>query len=64
MKTILDTPELQQDLIKKGALVLSQHSINDTAADFRALYERTALLSSQENRLSPASAAIRQGITE
>jgi glycosyltransferase involved in cell wall biosynthesis len=58
MKTILDTPELRQDLIKKGALVLSQHSINDTAADFQALYERTALLSSQENRLSPASAAI------
>jgi glycosyltransferase involved in cell wall biosynthesis len=58
MKSILDTPELRQKLIKKGIFVLSQHSISDTAADFQALYERTAVLSSQENRLSPASAAI------
>jgi glycosyltransferase involved in cell wall biosynthesis len=58
MKTILDTPELRQDLVEKGIRVLSQHSINDTAADFQALYERTAMFSSQEHLLSPASAAI------
>jgi glycosyltransferase involved in cell wall biosynthesis len=58
MKTILETPELRQDLIKKGTFVLSQHSINGTVANFQALYERTAVLSSQEHRLSPASAAI------
>jgi glycosyltransferase involved in cell wall biosynthesis len=58
MKAILDTPELRQDLIKKGTLVLSQHSINDTATDFQALYERVAALSLQEHRLSPVSTAI------
>ena len=58
MKTILDSPELRQNLINKGTLVLERHSINDTAADFQALYERTAGFSSQEYRLSPTSAAI------
>jgi glycosyltransferase involved in cell wall biosynthesis len=58
MKAILDTPELRPDLIKKGTLVLSQHSINDTATDFHALYERVAALSLQEHRLSPVSTAI------
>jgi glycosyltransferase involved in cell wall biosynthesis len=58
MKAILETPELRQDLIKKGTLVLSRYSINDTVADFQALYERTAVSSSQERRLSPASVAI------
>ena len=58
MKTILDTPELRQDLIEKGLCVLSQHSINETAADFHVLYERTAMLFSQEHLLSSAAAAI------
>jgi len=42
MKTILVTPQLRQDLIKKGTLVLSQYSIKDTATSFQKLYERTA----------------------
>lgn len=58
MKAILETPELRQDLIRKGILVLSQHSISDTVAGFQALYKRTAVLSPQEDRLSPASATI------
>jgi glycosyltransferase involved in cell wall biosynthesis len=58
MKTILDTPEVREELIRKGTLALSQHSINDTAADFQALYERTAELSSQDHRMSPVPVAI------
>lgn len=58
MRMILDKPEVGEELIRKGTLVLSQHSIDDTAADFQALYERTAVLSSQEHRLSRASVAI------
>jgi glycosyltransferase involved in cell wall biosynthesis len=58
MKMILDKPEVREELIRKGTLVLSQHSIDDTAADFQALYERTAVVSSQEHRLSRASVAI------
>jgi glycosyltransferase involved in cell wall biosynthesis len=58
MKMILDTPEVREELMKKGTLVLSQHSIDETATDFQALYERTAVLSLQERRLSPASVAI------
>lgn len=46
MKTILDRPELRQDLINKGTLVLSQYSFRDTAAKFQALYKRTAALPS------------------
>ena len=46
MKAVLDTPKLRQDLIQKGTRALSQFSINDTVAQFQALYERTALLSS------------------
>jgi glycosyltransferase involved in cell wall biosynthesis len=40
MRTILDTPELRQELIKKGTEVLSQYSMNDTVASFQALYVR------------------------
>jgi glycosyltransferase involved in cell wall biosynthesis len=58
MKAILEIPELRQDLIKKGILVLSQHSISDTAAGFQALYKRTAVLSPQKHSLSPAGATI------
>jgi glycosyltransferase involved in cell wall biosynthesis len=58
MKTILEISELRQDLIKKGTLRLSQYSINDTAADFQSLYERTAVSSSQERDPSSVSAAI------
>jgi glycosyltransferase involved in cell wall biosynthesis len=58
MKMILDKPEVGEELIRKGTLVLSQHSIDDTAADCQALYERTAVLSSQEHRLYRASVAI------
>jgi glycosyltransferase involved in cell wall biosynthesis len=54
MNTVLDKPEVREDLIKKGLLVLSRHSIEETAAKFRALYNRTATLSSQAGCLSPA----------
>jgi glycosyltransferase involved in cell wall biosynthesis len=46
MRTILDKPELRQDLIRKGTLQLSHYSINNTAAKFQELYARTAALSS------------------
>jgi hypothetical protein len=58
MKMILDTPELREELMKKGTMVLSQHSINDTAGDFQALYERPAALSSQDHRVSPVPTTI------
>lgn len=45
MKTILDVPEVRQELISKGTRVLAHYSISDTAASFQALYERTAVLS-------------------
>jgi glycosyltransferase involved in cell wall biosynthesis len=44
MKTILDAPELRQELIEKGTLVLSQYSIKDTAASFQVMYAKTASL--------------------
>jgi len=53
MQTILDVPEVRQELISKGTLVLSHYSINDTAASFQVLYEKTAALSSQDHRLHP-----------
>ena len=42
MWSVLDSPELRQDMIQKGIQVLSQYSIKDTAASFQALYARTA----------------------
>ena len=57
MKTILDKPELRRDLITKGTQVLSQYSINDMAASFQNLYERTAALSPQGHPLSLEPAA-------
>lgn len=59
MKTILDTPQLRQELIGKGTRVLSQYSINNTVASFQALYKRTAALSSQDlnHRLHPVATA-------
>lgn len=58
MKEILITPDVREELIRKGTAVLAQHSINKTAAGFQALYRRTAELSSQQDRLSVASVAV------
>jgi glycosyltransferase involved in cell wall biosynthesis len=58
MEEILKTPEVREELIRRGTGVLSQHSINETAASFQALYRRIAELSSQRDRLSLASVAI------
>jgi glycosyltransferase involved in cell wall biosynthesis len=58
MKKILDTPELREELIQKGTLVLSQYSIADTVASFQALYERTSALSLQDHRVPPVPTAI------
>jgi glycosyltransferase involved in cell wall biosynthesis len=58
MKTILETLDVRQDLIERGARVLAQYSIYDTAASLQALYERTAALSSQDHQLSAAPTAI------
>jgi glycosyltransferase involved in cell wall biosynthesis len=55
MKTILETSELQQDLIRKGSLILSKYSINEMAAAFQALYERTTILSSKISVSSPTT---------
>ena len=54
MNTVLDKPETREDLIKKGLLVLSRYSIEQTAAKFGALYNRTATLSSRAGWLSSA----------
>lgn len=56
MKSILDEPELRQNLIRKGTLVLSRFSFRDTAAKLQALYERTAASSSKNHQLPPLSA--------
>jgi glycosyltransferase involved in cell wall biosynthesis len=58
MKEILQTPEVREELIRRGTGVLSQHSINETATRFQALYRTTAALSSQRDSLSLASVAI------
>jgi glycosyltransferase involved in cell wall biosynthesis len=54
MRIILNQPELRQDLIKRGDLILSQYSIKHTAACLQQLYARTAAVS-----LPSASAATR-----
>ena len=51
MKAVLESPELRQDLIDKGTLVLSQYSMEQAAASFQALYRRTASLSLRDDRL-------------
>jgi glycosyltransferase involved in cell wall biosynthesis len=56
MKTILEKPELRQDLKTKGTLVLSEYSIGKMAASFQTLYAKTAALSSVDHRLPPVSA--------
>jgi glycosyltransferase involved in cell wall biosynthesis len=48
MMTVINAPEVRRDLIRKGTLVLSQYSIDKTAAMFQALYERTAALPRQD----------------
>ena len=58
MKRILNEPELRQDLIEKGILVLSHYSIKDTAANFQQLYESAVLLSSQDRQPSRVPKAI------
>jgi glycosyltransferase involved in cell wall biosynthesis len=58
MKMILETPEVREGLIRKGTLVLSQHSIDDTASDFQRLYERAAVLTSQDRVPSPVATVI------
>jgi len=42
MGTMLNDPSARRNLIDKGASVLSQYSFAKTAAEFQALYERTA----------------------
>jgi glycosyltransferase involved in cell wall biosynthesis len=49
MNAVLDRPDLRQDLIRRGALVLSHYSIRDTVAGFQALYEKAAALSPQDH---------------
>jgi len=45
MRDILERPELRQNLIEKGKVVLSRYSFRETALRFNELYERTADLS-------------------
>jgi glycosyltransferase involved in cell wall biosynthesis len=52
MKWILNSEELRQDLVNKGALVLSQCSMERTAADFQSLYDRVASLTLRDNQLA------------
>jgi glycosyltransferase involved in cell wall biosynthesis len=59
MKKILDSPLLRQDLARKGSLVLSNTSIEDTALRFQALYEKIALFSSQLRGMTSTMAARR-----
>jgi glycosyltransferase involved in cell wall biosynthesis len=42
MKDILNSPELRQNLIDKGSLVLASYSMEQTATNFQDLYTRTA----------------------
>ncbi len=56
MKTVLDSPEIRQELIRKGTSILSQSSIQNTAARLQALYRTTAAGHSQNHQM-PASAA-------
>jgi glycosyltransferase involved in cell wall biosynthesis len=56
MKSILEKPELRQELRKNGTLILSQYSIRDTAASLQALYAKTATSSMKDHRLYPLPA--------
>jgi glycosyltransferase involved in cell wall biosynthesis len=58
MRTLLETPNVRQDLVTNGKIVLSRYSINNTASSLQALYERMASLGSHEHQLSAAGAAI------
>jgi glycosyltransferase involved in cell wall biosynthesis len=46
MLTMLDMPELRQNLIRRGTDVLSRCSMSETVAKLQALYEQTAALAS------------------
>jgi hypothetical protein len=51
MKSILDSPELRQDLIDKGALALSRFSMDQTATSLQKLYGKTAAFAFQDHQL-------------
>jgi glycosyltransferase involved in cell wall biosynthesis len=42
MRTVLNHPKVRQDLIRRANVVLSKYSFRNTAANFQALYEKTA----------------------
>lgn len=41
MRSMRDNPQARQDLISKGSMILSRHSMRDTVLAFHDLYERT-----------------------
>jgi glycosyltransferase involved in cell wall biosynthesis len=49
IRVIMDKPEVREELIKKGTLILSQYSIKETARQFQKLYAETAALSTRGN---------------
>ncbi|WP_130419290.1 glycosyltransferase family 4 protein [Edaphobacter modestus] len=57
MKAVLDSPELRQDLVDKGTLVLSRYSMDKTAASFQSLYRKTASLALPDHRIRDAIVA-------
>ncbi len=58
MRKFLETPEVREGLINRGTHALSQRSMSKTAANFQALYERTAGVSRQRDHSSLESVAI------
>ncbi len=52
MKSILDSPELRQDLTDKGTQVLAQYSMDQTAINFQNLYRKTASLALRDSQLT------------
>lgn len=58
MRKFLETPEVRDGLINRGTHALSQRSMSKTAANFQALYERTAGVSRQRDHSSLESVAI------
>jgi glycosyltransferase involved in cell wall biosynthesis len=57
MKLILDSTGLRDELIRKGSLELSRHSIAKTAAGFQELYERTSASAKLDRRSRPSTTA-------
>jgi hypothetical protein len=58
MKKMMDTPETRENLIRGGKAILSKYAIGELAANFQALYEKTAVLSFRDGHVSPVSAAV------